>query len=70
MQPEEKVSNFLSTEEVYWKFIPPKSPNFGGIWEAGVKPGGMLASLALLRSLRCEKGYWKSLARGSPLIDA
>ncbi|GFW76132.1 reverse transcriptase domain-containing protein [Trichonephila clavipes] len=37
MQPDEKVSSFLSTEGVYWKFIPPKSPNFGGIWEAGVK---------------------------------
>ncbi|GFS89747.1 integrase catalytic domain-containing protein [Trichonephila clavipes] len=30
MQPDEKVSGFLSTEEVYWKFI---SPNFGGIWK-------------------------------------
>ncbi|GFW09605.1 hypothetical protein TNCV_3997111 [Trichonephila clavipes] len=37
MQPDEKVSIFLSTEGEYWKFIPPKSPNFGGIWEAGVK---------------------------------
>ncbi|GFV93328.1 integrase catalytic domain-containing protein [Trichonephila clavipes] len=37
MQPDEKVSSFLSTEVVYWKFIPTKSPNFGGIWEAGVK---------------------------------
>ncbi|GFW49743.1 integrase catalytic domain-containing protein [Trichonephila clavipes] len=37
MQPDEKVSSFLSTEGVYWKFMPPKSPNFGGIWEPGVK---------------------------------
>ncbi|GFW74524.1 integrase catalytic domain-containing protein [Trichonephila clavipes] len=37
MQPDEKVSSFLSTEGIYWKCIPLKSPNFGGIWEAGVK---------------------------------
>ncbi|GFX23632.1 integrase catalytic domain-containing protein [Trichonephila clavipes] len=37
MQTDEKVSSFLSTKGVYCKFLPPKSPNFGGIWEAGVK---------------------------------
>ncbi|GFV09852.1 integrase catalytic domain-containing protein [Trichonephila clavipes] len=37
MRPDEKVSSFLSTEGLYWKFIPPKFPNFGGIREAGVK---------------------------------
>lgn len=35
--PEETLANFLSSENINWKFIPPKSPNFGGLWEAGVK---------------------------------
>ncbi|XP_065081193.1 uncharacterized protein LOC135703798 [Ochlerotatus camptorhynchus] len=33
----DKINNFLLRREVEWEFIPPRSPNFGGLWEAGVK---------------------------------
>lgn len=33
----EDVSNMLSAEGINWKFLPPRAPNFGGLWEAGVK---------------------------------
>lgn len=33
----ELVSNFLSSYKIQWKFIPPRSPHWGGIWEAAVK---------------------------------
>ncbi|GBL65888.1 hypothetical protein AVEN_23507-1 [Araneus ventricosus] len=28
--PNETLANFLLSENIEWKFIPPKSPNFGG----------------------------------------
>ncbi|XP_054711436.1 uncharacterized protein LOC129221026 [Uloborus diversus] len=35
--PDEILSNYFLTEGIQWNFIPPRSPNFGGIWKAGVK---------------------------------
>ncbi|GFX69208.1 uncharacterized protein TNCV_3563841 [Trichonephila clavipes] len=35
--PEEKLSSYLSSEGISWNFMPPRTPNFGGLWEAGVK---------------------------------
>ncbi|GFW54862.1 integrase catalytic domain-containing protein [Trichonephila clavipes] len=32
--PDEKLANYLAAEGIEWKFIPARSPNFGGLWEA------------------------------------
>ncbi|XP_071043395.1 uncharacterized protein [Parasteatoda tepidariorum] len=37
MLSSEDVSNMLSSEGIRWTFLPPRAPNFGGLWEAGVK---------------------------------
>lgn len=31
------ISEFLSTKQIRWKFIPPRSPHWGGIWESAIK---------------------------------
>ena len=34
---QKNVSEFCSAKSVEWKFIPQRSPHFGGLWEAAVK---------------------------------
>lgn len=33
----DKVKEYLANESIEWKFIPARTPHFGGIWEAAVK---------------------------------
>ncbi|GFW85395.1 integrase catalytic domain-containing protein [Trichonephila clavipes] len=35
--PDEKFANYLAAEGIEWKFIPARSPNFGGLWGSGHK---------------------------------
>ncbi|GFW47041.1 probable RNA-directed DNA polymerase from transposon BS [Trichonephila clavipes] len=36
-KPDEKLANYLAAEGIEWKFMPARSPNFGGLWEAAIK---------------------------------
>ncbi|GBM54967.1 hypothetical protein AVEN_33523-1 [Araneus ventricosus] len=35
-QPD-NLASYLVSQSISWKFLPPRSPNFSGLWEAGVK---------------------------------
>ncbi|XP_033361819.1 uncharacterized protein LOC117240071 [Bombus vosnesenskii] len=34
---QDRVQNFLTDRQIQWRFNPPNSPHFGGLWEAAVK---------------------------------
>ncbi|GFX82914.1 integrase catalytic domain-containing protein [Trichonephila clavipes] len=36
-KPDEALASYMASEGIDWKFLPPRAPNFGGFWEAGVK---------------------------------
>ncbi|GBL96407.1 hypothetical protein AVEN_43722-1 [Araneus ventricosus] len=33
----DNLASYLVSQSISWKLLPPRSPNFGGLWEAGVK---------------------------------
>ncbi|GFU05132.1 integrase catalytic domain-containing protein [Trichonephila clavipes] len=35
INPDPELAGFLVDENINWKFLPPRAPNFGGLWEAG-----------------------------------
>ncbi|GFT27658.1 transposon Ty3-I Gag-Pol polyprotein [Trichonephila clavipes] len=37
INPDPELYDFLVDENINWKFLTPRAPNFGSLWEAGIK---------------------------------
>jgi hypothetical protein len=48
---EEVISEFCSSQNIVWDFIPERAPHFGGLWEAAVK--SMKTHLKRVVSVSC-----------------
>lgn len=56
-QHEVDIIDNCSSESISWKFIPPNSPHFGGLWESGIKS----VKFHLFRVLRENKLTYEEL---------
>ncbi|UYV67959.1 hypothetical protein LAZ67_5002631, partial [Cordylochernes scorpioides] len=60
------IQKFISNERINWHFIPPSAPNFGGIWEAGIKS----FKCHLLRCLKSQILTFEELSTLTTQIEA
>ncbi|UYV67863.1 hypothetical protein LAZ67_5002290 [Cordylochernes scorpioides] len=60
------IQKFISNERINWHFIPPSAPNFGGVWEAGIKS----FKFHLLRCLKSQILTFEELSTLTTQIEA
>ncbi|GFW23539.1 integrase catalytic domain-containing protein [Trichonephila clavipes] len=61
-KPDEKLANYLAAEGIEWKFIPARSPNFGGLWEAALSNPRDLINIGFDNSLTIIEAQRLSIA--------
>ena len=67
---ENSITDVLSTEGIKWHFIPPKSPHFGGIWEAGVKSAKSILKKSINSTLLTFEDMYSSLVQIEAILNS
>ncbi|XP_036347445.1 uncharacterized protein LOC118756812, partial [Rhagoletis pomonella] len=65
-----EVADFLSLNGITWRFIPPSSPHFGGLWESDVKSVKIHLKRVIGETTLTYERFYTLLARIEALLNS
>lgn len=66
----DKIFSSLSDKQIHWHFNPPAAPNFGGLWEAGVKSAKTLMIRIIGNSILTFEEYSTLFSRIEAVLNS
>ncbi|KAF6202361.1 hypothetical protein GE061_004760 [Apolygus lucorum] len=64
------LTDQLATRGIQWKFIPPRAPHFGGLWEAAVKSAKRLIRVTLRDQTTTYQTFTTIVARVESVLNS
>ncbi|XP_018404104.1 PREDICTED: uncharacterized protein LOC108780788 [Cyphomyrmex costatus] len=66
----DQIASQLAVQEIQWHFIPPRSPHFGGLWEAAVKSAKRYLKIAMKELLFTFEVYYTLLVEIEDVLNS
>lgn len=67
---EQALTEIIVNEGVNWKFIPPHSPHFGGLWEAGIKSCKYHLKRVMSKALLTFEEFYTTLTQIEAVLNS